>query len=603
MAQAVKDSFLDLERHRQLLEENIEKLRKALQHWQTWEAEYEGLKEDILAVEPADREQLVAICRDYQGELVTPKEIQEILGVDTRTTAQVVNVLDRRIDYVGQNVRTVQKQFDAAENKLAVATIISDPDVRNEEGLPMTEILEELDEEGNVINSSLTTPGSAKPQLLEVLQKAGVALPDIDSTAQSLPIPTSPPPVEVSPTKTVKSPKPVQKPMATKKAVKFAEDTKPGPELEKSYTAKRIEAIMELAKSQSEPPTEPPVIPTDESAEDAVLRRQMLQYGLSEVGAVVAELELEEGSDWDDEGWDDDDDDSSDDEDKYGRSTGRLVDEELRAQMIELEKKLGVRMMENIGQKASDYEEVMEEGIGRIVINGKDDEAAPKSSLKSPSEVSDIDTASSKPAKKSVKFSEELDIAPTKISPMPPAPANSKVAPPVSDIVERSAPSEVSSPQPQSQKKASRFKSARASGTPKPAPKILNGPLSFPGSNSLTLQPAKPTTPKPFSQPIAFTSSATDNPRTVPTGPEDRIVAPTIIERETPAANEVTEPDDMDAQLLNQEVATEYHRMRNKFIAKQGGFMKEEDGEFVPFSEEEGGAKKMSRFKAARLGL
>lgn len=59
----------------------------------------------------------------------------------------------------------------------------------------------------------------------------------------------------------------------------------------------------------------------------------------------------------------------------------------------------------------------------------------------------------------------------------------------------------------------------------------------------------------------------------------------------------------MDAQLLNQEVATEYHRMRNKFIAKQGGFMKEEDGEFVPFTEEEGGAKKMSRFKAARLGL
>jgi unconventional prefoldin RPB5 interactor 1 len=49
MAQKVKDSFLDLERHRQLLEENIEKLRKLLRHWQTWEAEYEGLKEEILS--------------------------------------------------------------------------------------------------------------------------------------------------------------------------------------------------------------------------------------------------------------------------------------------------------------------------------------------------------------------------------------------------------------------------------------------------------------------------------------------------------------------------------------------------------------------------
>lgn len=597
MAQAVKDSFLDLERHRQLLEENIEKLRKALQHWQTWEAEYEGLKEDILAVEPTDREQLVAICRDYQGELVTPKEIEEILGVNTRTTAQVVNLLDRRIDYVGQNVRTVQKQFDAAENKLAVATIISDPDVRNEEGLPMTEILEELDEEGNVINSSLTTPGSAKPQLLEVLQKAGVGIPATEPSVQ----PTSTPPAETATTKTKKIQKPVEKPMAMKKAVKFAEDTKPGPELQKSYTAKRIEAIMDLAKAQNEPPSESPVIPTDESPEDAVLRRQMLQYGLSEVGSVVAELELEEGSDWDDEEWDDDDDDSEDDEDKYGRSTGRLVDDELRAQMVELEKKLGVRMMENIGNKASDYEEVLQEGIGRVTISGKDEEVSSKSSLKSPSEVSDTDTTQTKPAKKSVKFSEELDIAPTEPSSASPTTSTSKAAPPVSDIVERSAPSKATSPQPQ--KKASRFKSARASSTPKPAPRVLGGPLSFPGTNSLTLQPAKPTTPKPFSQPIAFTSSATDNPRTVPTGPENSIVAPTIIERDTPAANEVTEPDDMDSQLLNQEVATEYHRMRNRFIAKQGGFMREEDGEFVPFSEEEGGAKKMSRFKAARLGL
>jgi unconventional prefoldin RPB5 interactor 1 len=36
-------------------------------------------------------------------------------------------------------------------------------------------------------------------------------------------------------------------------------------------------------------------------------------------------------------------------------------------------------------------------------------------------------------------------------------------------------------------------------------------------------------------------------------------------------------------------------------IHRQGGFMKEEESEIVPFTEEEGGTKKMSRFKAARL--
>lgn len=48
-AMDVKDSFVDLERHRLRLEENLVKLRQTLQHWQTWEAEYEGLKEEILA--------------------------------------------------------------------------------------------------------------------------------------------------------------------------------------------------------------------------------------------------------------------------------------------------------------------------------------------------------------------------------------------------------------------------------------------------------------------------------------------------------------------------------------------------------------------------
>lgn len=43
--------LLSLEQQRQALELNLEKLRQSLKHWQTWEAEYEGLKEEILGVE------------------------------------------------------------------------------------------------------------------------------------------------------------------------------------------------------------------------------------------------------------------------------------------------------------------------------------------------------------------------------------------------------------------------------------------------------------------------------------------------------------------------------------------------------------------------
>ncbi|KAE8447032.1 hypothetical protein EG329_011167 [Mollisiaceae sp. DMI_Dod_QoI] len=584
MAQAVKDSFLDLERHRRLLEENIEKLRKSLRHWQMWEAEYEGLKEEILASE-SNQGQLLAIGDAYDGELVTKKEIQELLGVPVRSAAQVMNLLDRRIDYVEQNVRTIQKQIETADNKLAAASVISAPEVRNEEGLPMTEIIEELDEEGNVISSRTTTPGDARPQLLEVLQKAGIK--DLPSTS-----PPAPPPstrtTTPAPEKTPKTVKDASK--TTKKGVSFSEDTKPGPEVQKSQTARRMEEIMKLAKQQEEKPSEPPIVPQNESAEDAALRHEMLQYGMSEVGSVVAELELEEASDWSDEDYEDET-SGTDDEDAFGRSTGRLIDDELRQRMMELEERLGVRSMQNIGKNASEYD-VVQEGIGRVAIRDQDASESPKAvPLSSKGDKGQEQRAGDSSAKKSVRFSENLDISAAPETPVVPKPAQKeRLVAPVSDVVERTSPT--SNPTPQ--KKASRFKSSRS-----PSGNVLNGPLEF-SSTPLPLQPAKPSTPKPFSTPIQF-SPAIDASRTVPTGPEGAILAPKIVERDVPLNTSAAAPDELDPHLLNQEVAIEYHKMRNRMIQKQGGFMKEEESEIVPFTEEEGGPKKMSRFKAARL--
>jgi hypothetical protein len=47
METAERDPMVDLEQHRLRLEETVAKLRKSLQHWQTWEFEYEALKEEI----------------------------------------------------------------------------------------------------------------------------------------------------------------------------------------------------------------------------------------------------------------------------------------------------------------------------------------------------------------------------------------------------------------------------------------------------------------------------------------------------------------------------------------------------------------------------
>lgn len=620
MAQTIKDSFLDLEKYRQQLEDNIAKLRKSLQHWQTWDAEYDGLKEEILSAKSTpNRDELISIARNYEADLVKGKEIDEILGTGTQRNAeQVVNLLDRRLDYVQQNIRTIEKQIETAEEKLAKATIISTPDVRNEEGLPVTEIIEELDDEGNVISSRLSTPGNVKPQLLEVLHKAGIIEPvskdessiteevedDVPSNNGSTQVDTIP---LLPETKTVKteaepsttSPKPVQK------SVKFTNDSKTESAESKpmiSPAAKRLEELMQTAKESEKLSSEPAVIPDDESPEDAALRRDMLQYGMSEVGSVVAEINLEDGSDWESEDYADDS-DSDDDEDQFGKSTRKVVDDELHQRMLELEERLGVRMMENVGKSSDDYG-MVQEGIGRISISGEDTKDEVKGILsKSGKETAKNSipvksSTSDDSSKKSVRFAEELDISPAPEKPIVSSSKTETKVAPVGDIIERKAPGQVSSAPP-IRKKASRFKTSRA-----PMSNNTNGVMgtSSPATphSHLKLFPATPSTPKPFSQPIPF-APAIENPRPVPTGPANRTLAPDVIEREVPLNTNTAPPDEFDPQLLHQEVATEYHRMRNKIIGKQGGFAKEEEGEIVPFTEEEGGPKKVSRFKAARL--
>lgn len=77
----------------------------------------------------------------------------------------------------------------------------------------------------------------------------------------------------------------------------------------------------------------------------------------------------------------------------------------------------------------------------------------------------------------------------------------------------------------------------------------------------------------------------------------------TIIERPyTTTSTHPPEPDEYDPALLQQQVRTEYHELRNRMIQRQGGFTDPGDRAEVPLSEAEGGPKKMSRFKAARLG-
>ena len=151
----VKDSFLDLEKRRRQLEQNLQELQGLLRHWQTWEAEYEGLKEEIeILGDDSPLKELEAVTSTYEGTLLTPDEILKLVkdgNGKPRDTSQIISLISRRMDYVQENVKTVQKKYDAAESKLAAVSVVMQPEARDEDGLPLTEITEELDEDVNVI--------------------------------------------------------------------------------------------------------------------------------------------------------------------------------------------------------------------------------------------------------------------------------------------------------------------------------------------------------------------------------------------------------------------------------------------------------------------
>lgn len=154
---------------------------------------------------------------------------------------------------------------------------------------------------------------------------------------------------------------------------------------------------------------------------------------------------------------------------------------------------------------------------------------------------------------------------------------------------------------------------------PPEASTIANGhdqkdsePLTQPTSNGITKAPKPPTTTKGVRfaseldiQPSPPSAPAAPSPSHHPPNPS--IHADKIIERPynstTSTSTTPAEPDEFDPALLQQQVKTEYNKTRNRMIQRQGGFTApEDDGPEVPLTEAEGGPKKMSRFKAARLG-
>ncbi|KAL8963922.1 MAG: hypothetical protein Q9183_004844 [Haloplaca sp. 2 TL-2023] len=685
----------ELEPQHQRLQANVEKLKESINYWQTWEADYEGLKEELQKLsEDVSASTLRKTSEGCTGELLNQKEVNLLLSHDKsgpRTSQQVIGLLSRRIDYVQSNVTTLQNSLQVAEDKFAASEALDPTQHSNEDGSPFMEIQEQLDEAGNVISSTLTPASEAAPRVVEALRKAGInGIPtpasgrqhhltsgaDSSSTEIAKEASLDQPRMEHldhdiprSPRDSLASPSTSEsdgkgdggKGVRRRKSVTFADGTKQAPPIEHRpardvqavkarNTARRIKAevrgsIDALKKlhhagyideqtfdrfrteyierlhpvdssnskrtttkrqaptSKQQTPTVQnpgkgsfkPTIPNSEPAEDVKLRQEMIKYNMDEVGAVVAEMNLD----------DDESDQSSagestevsagesteeseyrnssdDDEDQWGMSRKRAIGEDYVKEMQALERKMNSGSVQNVGPHASVQHLLQAEKELEVGQDGNPVRAR-------------AEPASVQPGKKAVRFAESLDIQEHPPSPIGGAqhqPTKARSSMPVSaTVTERKTSAtnadSIAAPIPAPRRKVSQFKSSKlaaaADNTPHLTFKESNGGQVKTASLSALTPPARP--------------------KMNPTGPLGRTHA-SVIERpyvEQVKKDSVPAPDGFDESLLQQELKVDYHRSRNRMIQKQGGFLgpEEKENEEGPLTDENG--KKISKFKAARL--
>ncbi|KAK4506617.1 hypothetical protein PRZ48_000349 [Zasmidium cellare] len=653
--------LLRLEQQRQALEQQLQILRNSLKYWQTSEAELEGLKEEIEA--HSDDLNLETLSKTYNGDIVNEKEIRDIAGLDTpspRGAQAVLGVVARRQEYVQKNIETVQRQFWDAEAKLEELDFISvssNRDGGSGGSLPLTEIHEELDDEGNVISSSLSHPEDSTAKIVDALRKAGVpqndlndsasnksAIEDTDDDASEGAAPSSLPPAIVnldkrgdlpqtngSSTKNEVGP---NRPPIRKKSVSFSADTKPPPEpirQESEDGKKTVSFNDKIAVMPAAPPADtrsvsfsPQVeeIPAEpakgsEVQPDSNAGIQKEFHGTFQPGDKVHEL--------------------NDDDDIVG--THIVIpeheseeDARIRREMLDYHLHEVGHVVAQMDLEEGDNDDYETASASDFASSEYQDEDTPYTSGLSESEDENEDEfGRTKKRVVSDDYHKEMqELERRLIGNMGPTPTDQDLssldpemdAGDVRRLVIREKRNSTSSVGSDGEKKTAGKKRvsfadaldvAEPSSPPLKAAKHEEGENAAPLAEVVTERTASSQGSAPqerktsrFKQarmgPISDESNSSDVAMedAASGGP---IIADTLVERSTPKRTDAPSADETDPILQRRELAAEYYRRRNEMIRQQGGFKaptdEDEVGELM--EERDGKVKKVSRFKAARI--
>ena len=479
--------------------------------------------------------------------------------------------------------------LQAAEEKYAASQVLSQPEVRNEEGLPFTEILEQLDEEDNVIctlsfrlrvqmltvfvASTISKPGETEPQLMEALRKAGINE-----------LPENPDKLEGPHSRSDKSHKeqtapteadnPVQTPAATDQKTVEPHQTNASPLKSSTNDSqkrpKRSQKNVSFADDTKVDSNHKTIAPKSRSPARNTMSNQSLRNDPTPVIKVLGE-EIGQMSPM-----------STVDGKAEPVKEAPFVpvipadespeDAVLRRQMIQYN-------MEEIGAVVAELD-LDGEGMSYSDEEDEDEDY--------PDENSSVEEDEDQFGRTRRRV-----LTDDYLTEMRALEKRMKNVGPNAEIGNLAAVNEQEGERPSTN-------ANEPNATHESPQQLPKKGVRFAPSLSVQEAPSPPT-----ANPSAQESSTVP---TLPAKPPSNPVLSSIIERPYAPSTDTTtpppEPDEYDPALLQQEVATEYHKMRNRMIARQGGFMAQSDEEKakVPLSEAEGGRKKVSRFKAARLG-
>ncbi|KAG5519605.1 hypothetical protein PMAC_001760 [Pneumocystis sp. 'macacae'] len=155
-----------------ILQKKYKETECDLDTWKNYQKEYKKLRSFLLDLpKTTQRPYLVPFSQKayIPGTLIHTNEILVLFGENwfvERSSVQAIDIVDRRLKYVEERLKILDEQCKDIKSQLDYTVEMNQGKIYNEEGLPIVEIREELNEDGSIAHAEVLDR-FAEPWLVE----------------------------------------------------------------------------------------------------------------------------------------------------------------------------------------------------------------------------------------------------------------------------------------------------------------------------------------------------------------------------------------------------------------------------------------------------